>query len=675
MRNTLALAKSTYLLQHADDPVWWQEWGQAAFEAAKAENKPLFVSAGYSSCYWCHVMHHDSFSDASVAEVLNREFICIKVDREELPDVDDMLMDVVVGMHGHGGWPLTVFLTPDGRPFWGTTFLYRDQFLAALSQLADTWHRDREAIDRAGSGIVSEILGPMRAVHSVGKNVCSPSEVRRAVERFLEKSIPSVDSLYGGFGGAPKFPQAPILEILERITATSRLGASVADMIPSMIDRALEGMLQGGIHDHVGGGFHRYSVDRAWTIPHFEKMLVDNALLASIYRNAWCRTKRPEFLTGMERALDWMDRELSIGGGLACALDAGAVGHEGDFYGWRDSELEELLSPEEITTLKRACRCPAGGNFERGMTILSLDPDFPLSQYPTLIPIFDKLRLRRDTTRTAPQRDGKVLVGWNGLALSAFAGASACNQRFAERARQLAQYLHDRLYHGEALVRRGYEDSWGVPAQLEDYSYLIQGLLDAGVALGEEAWIQWALRLQSELDVQLWDDSVGRYRSDRSWGIAVQSFRLTDSAAPNPNAVALSNVVRLSRIFGDSSLGERGEHLAASILKESERYPFGCATGVSSLLELEYGRDVIPVGMPGIASSQEQPYAFPGVTVWKVPSGGGALPLLRDKQSCKDPGWLVCSQHGCRGPFATVQLAISDVAQSFIRGSGLLPSM
>ncbi|MBI3018258.1 MAG: thioredoxin domain-containing protein [Deltaproteobacteria bacterium] len=409
--NRLGKEKSPYLLQHKDNPVAWYAWGGEAFEAARAQNKPIFLSIGYSTCHWCHVMEKESFEEQEVAQVLNQHFISIKVDREERPDVDKIYMDAVVAMTGHGGWPMSMFLTSDLKPFFGGTYWPKNQFLVVLNQVAHSWNTERQKVE----GMSEQMVQHLRA--QVSKTTPQEFSDKNLILAYKE-ALRSFDSTNGGFGHAPKFPPSTKLQLLLRMARRTQ-NPKVLEMIEVTLDQ----MARGGIYDHLGGGFHRYSTDEQWLTPHFEKMLYDNASLSWTYLEAYQLTHKEMYREVAREILDYVLRDMTSGeGGFYSAEDADSEGEEGKFYVWTEAELKKHLTEQEFHQFSKVYGVASHGNFEHGATILNLQKEFSwgIKKDPLLHSAHQKLFQVRKK-RIHPYKDDKVLTDWNGLMMASMA--------------------------------------------------------------------------------------------------------------------------------------------------------------------------------------------------------------------------------------------------------------
>ena len=498
MPNRLQLEQSPYLLQHRDNPVDWRPWGAEAFQAAREEDKPVFLSIGYSTCHWCHVMAHESFEDAAAAEEINRDFIPVKVDREERPDVDAVYMAACIAMTGSGGWPLTVLLTPEQKPFWAGTYLPRRALLSLLRQAARLWREDRDSLLAAGEELTAHLKRE--------ENTGAGSPDRELVSRAASLYAQSFDPRWGGFGQAPKFPTPHNLLFLLRY---ARLTGD--DHARAMAERTLEGMYRGGLFDHVGGGFARYSTDEMWLVPHFEKMLYDNALLALAYTEAYQQTRRPLCGEVVRRTLDYVLRELTDPqGGFVCGQDADSEGVEGKYYLFTAGELRELLGPEDGEAFCRWYGVTQSGNFE-GRNILNLLAQERLEDEPERIRSLRERVYAYRLERTSLHRDDKVLAAWNGLMIAAMAraGLALDEPRYRDAAVGAAAFLRRHLTEESGrLLARWREGQAAHPGKLDDYAFCAWGLLELYGATFQPGYLAEAQRLMECLLEQFFTSSA-----------------------------------------------------------------------------------------------------------------------------------------------------------------------
>jgi uncharacterized protein len=609
MANGLAGEKSPYLLQHADNPVDWRPWGEAAFADAKREGKPIFLSIGYSTCHWCHVMAHESFENAEIAAIINRDFIPIKVDREERPDVDRVYMTFVQATTGSGGWPMSVWLTPDLEPFYGGTYFPPQSrwnmpgFPDVLQSIARSWATDRQRVLQSAQTLVNEVrrLGAGR-VTSAGGAIAGPEQLAVAVRQFAS----AFDARRGGFGDAPKFPRPS--ELLFLLREHARTG----EVAPrDMVLQTLRAMALGGMRDHIGGGFHRYSVDGNWRVPHFEKMLYDQAQLVLAYLEAAQASGDPLFAEIAEDTLRYVARELrSAEGGFYSAEDADSVppDHAGDeaphavegaFYAWSGEELRSLLGDGfEMFALRFGIEEHGNAPFDphgefTGLNLLytarSLE-DVASKTSRTLDDVAGALSRARLTlyaarvSRPRPHLDDKVLAAWNGLMIAAFARASRvlraerfglveAAERHLEVARRAARFVRERLWRAgdQTLLRRYRDGEAAIDGYAEDYASMAFGLLELFQATGEVEWLDWADTLQQRMDERFWDAESGGWFSTTGAdpSVLVRLKEDYDGAEPSAGALAALNILALSNLLPDDgrmarlerALGRFGERL------------------------------------------------------------------------------------------------------------------
>jgi uncharacterized protein YyaL (SSP411 family) len=588
--NHLARERSPYLLQHAGNPVDWYPWGEEAFARARAEDKPVFLSIGYSTCHWCHVMEHESFENAAVAELLNRHFISVKVDREERPDVDRVYMSFVQATTGSGGWPMSVFLTPDLKPFYGGTYFPpesrwgRPGFVDLLNELARVWREDRPRVDQAAG----ELFERLRLVTASGPRQAEAAIAStEALDVGVEQFQTAFDTRRGGFGDAPKFPRPSELLFLLREHARRMADGQRAEAPRLMAVETLRAMALGGIRDHIGGGFHRYSVDAEWRVPHFEKMLYDQAQLVLAYLEVAQATGDAFYATVAEDTLEYVMRDMTgTHGAFYSAEDADSVppehagspaAHksEGAFYIWEAAEIDELLGEDAAIARRRFGIEPAGnapqdpqGEF-RGKNLLYIAQtieDIAARSGKTPDELTAALvRTRRvlfeaRAKRPKPHLDDKVLTAWNGLMIGAFARAvrvlpdSPTTPRYLHAAQRAATFIHDTLWDqtGQRLLRRYREGDAAIDGYAEDYSYLIFGLLELFQADGDSKWLDWAASLQTSQDGLFWDEDDAGWFSTRGDDPTVL-LRLKedyDGAEPAANSISALNLLTLSHLTG-----------------------------------------------------------------------------------------------------------------------------
>ena len=550
--NKLIREKSPYLLQHAHNPVDWYPWGDEAFAKAKAEDKPVFLSIGYSTCHWCHVMERESFEDEQVAKALNQSFVSIKVDREERPDVDNFYMHACTALNGSGGWPLSCFLTPEKKPFFAGTYFPKEDsygragFITLLRYIADMWRDKRGEVDAAAAGVLGHIAerGP--------KNGALKATVDDAAYSTLRRSF---DSVNGGFGGAPKFPSPQDTLFLMRYGLAQKEGGAV-DMVRTTLAR----MRRGGLYDQIGGGFFRYSTDARWLVPHFEKMLYDNALHIYAYSEASVLIDKSFARTVRETAAFVLRDLHDIDGGFYTALDADSEEGEGRCYLWRPQEVEEALGSTDGARFCALYDVTARGNYE-GRSIPNLLKETPSAADADFAVSVNKRLLEYRGRRPQPFRDDKVLTANNGLMTAALACAGRIlhDTTYIGYASKCADFILRNLFAGDRLLARWRVGEAGIPAGCDDYACLIWGLIELYEATFEPRWLGEALRLADSADSLFWDTAQGGYYLSGSdiGDLPVRQKEYSDGALPSANSVMAQNLIKLSRLTGDSKFEAR----------------------------------------------------------------------------------------------------------------------
>ncbi len=570
MTNRLARETSPYLLQHAENPVDWYAWGDEAFARARTEDKPILLSVGYSACHWCHVMERESFENHDIAEVMNRHFVSVKVDREERPDVDQIYMQAVQSMTGHGGWPMTVFLTPDGAPFYGGTYFPPEDrhglpgFPRLLRSIAEAWQTRRDEVLQSSTQIASDLN---RTERLRGATTLLTEEVLFSAFQGLSAQF---DEALGGQEGAPKFPQPMIWEFVLRFW--KRSGNPRARQ---MVETTLTRMASGGIYDQLGGGFHRYSVDAQWLVPHFEKMLYDNGQLASLYLHASLAFGNPEYRRVCEETLDYIVREMTDpAGGFYSAQDADSEGHEGKFFVWTPEEIRDVLGPDEAKVVLAYWGVDRGPNFE-GKSILWV----PGEPAPERIAAARRRLYEARERRVHPGRDDKVLAAWNGLACRAFAEAGRGLGRadYITAAVNNARFILESMRQDGRLLRTWKGGQAKLRAYLEDYAMVAAALIDVYEATFERRWLDEARRLSDDMLRLFWDDSVGGFYDTGSdhERLIVRPRNLFDNAVPSGSSVAIETLLRLKVLTGESVYETRALTALRSMVDLMSRYPGG----------------------------------------------------------------------------------------------------
>lgn len=603
MTNRLTNESSPYLRQHADNPVDWYPWGEEALQKARAEDKPIFLSIGYSACHWCHVMAHESFEDQQVAAILNKHFVSVKVDREERPDLDRIYMSAVQALTGRGGWPMSVFLTPDGQPFYGGTYFPpvprygMPAFADVLWAVVDAWRNRRQELVEGGRNLVAAIEQQM----VVGPNLEPETLKHETIQSAFRNLQRSFDQVHGGWEGAPKFPQPMVLEFLLRYHhATDELEAL------HMVTRTLQAMARGGMYDQLGGGFHRYSVDDHWLVPHFEKMLYDNAQLARVYLHAWQVTGEPFFRTIVEETLDYVVREMtSPEGGFYSTQDADSEGEEGKFFVWTRDEIRQVLGNDADEFIV-AYGVSRHGNFE-GKNILEFVGD--MDQRHVLAKARGRLFEAREE-RVHPGRDDKVLTSWNGLMLAAFAeaarvleredGSTALAASYREVAARNAGFLLSELRTPEGRLYRTWKDGVaGVNVYLEDHTHLIEGLLELYQTTFDPRWYVAAREL-AEMMIEHFRAPEGFYdTSDDHEALIVRPRELQDNAVPSGNGMAAAALLKLAGLSNEPRYAELAHQALARMQPMMAQYPLGFGQWLQALsYALSQPQEIAIVGEP-----------------------------------------------------------------------------
>ncbi|WP_275099688.1 DUF255 domain-containing protein [Sedimenticola hydrogenitrophicus] len=596
--NRLILEDSPYLIQHAHNPVDWYAWGAEAFEKAKRENKPIFLSIGYATCHWCHVMERESFENPAIAELLNRHFVAIKVDRERRPEVDQTYMTAVQLIAGRGGWPLNGFLTPDGKPFHGGTYYPPDPFRDLVTRVAALWDGKRqEVLDQAER--VAQVLAAVQARQAMAGEVG-----REAIQAAVTEALETHDELQGGFGPAPKFPREPLLMLL--LNAAER---SPEPALLEAIGTTLDAIARGGIHDQVGGGFHRYATDNDWLVPHFEKMLYNQAQLARVYLLAWRLTGNPLYRRVASQTLDYVLRDMrSAEGAFYSAIDADSEGREGTFFLWTPDQLRGVLPAEDAALAINLFGVTDNGNFEGG-NILHLPR--PLAEFAgengmsqtQLLDHIDRIRERLYQAREArphPLRDDKILTAWNGMMITTLAQAGDLlgEPRYTEAAARAARFLWEQNHRETGELWRVHLDgSSSIPALQEDYAYFAEGLLQLYDGTGDRLWLVRARELADAMLERFWDETRGGFYMSHQENQLTALGRARemggDTSMPSGNSVALRVLQMLSVRTDWFDYGERARATLAAFAEPVARHPPGFGyllAGADDLLHGEWGR-------------------------------------------------------------------------------------
>ena len=639
MPNRLAKETSPYLLQHAQNPVEWFPWGEEAFAKARSEDRPVFLSIGYSACHWCHVMERESFENHDVADLLNQNFVSIKVDREERPDIDSIYMQAVQLMTGHGGWPMSVFLTPDGAPFYAGTYFPPDDrhgmpgFKRVLAHVADAYKSRRSDV-QAASDEVQQVINSSLQTRSRGK-------VDRAVlDRAAASIARGYDDVNGGFGTAPKFPPSMTLDFL------MQSGGYDEEIV-----NTLTKMAQGGMYDQIGGGFHRYSVDASWLVPHFEKMLYDNALLARLYTRAWQWKKDPFFARIANEILGFVQREMtSPDGGFYSTLDADSEGEEGKFYVWSRDEVLQILGEDEGRIFCDLFDVTERGNWE-GHNILHVVGDVD-ARADLVARAKCKLYGVR-SKRVWPARDEKILSGWNGWMLAAFAEACLAFDRYEDVVRNNAEFLIKRIDGGGRLIRHA-----AISGMLEDYAGLAWGLTLAYEAVHERRYLDSANQLLEQIRARFADEENGGFFDtpiDHE-KLITRPKDMFDNATPSGNSLACDVLLRHALLFARQQYAEQATEALEAAMPIAERYPsgFGFLLGVAQW-RAGQPKEIAITGPTSDPSFRALRRIIGGEflphRVLVAGSGSSDLPLMEDRDQHRVMGYL-CEAYACAEPTA-----------------------
>lgn len=580
--------KSPYLLQHAYNPVDWYPWGDEAFSRAKQEDRPIFLSIGYSTCHWCHVMAHESFEDPSVAAAMNDAFVCIKVDREERPDIDQIYMAVALMMTGRGGWPLTIIMTPDKRPFFAATYIPKSGrfgqmgMMELMPRIKDLWKNQRKELLSSADKIIDN-LKSIQKTEGRGK------------DKGLELDASTLDAAYnglsrifdiqnGGFGSAPKFPTPHNLLFLLRYWKRSRDENAL-----EIVETTLDAMRMGGIYDHVGFGFHRYSTDAEWFIPHFEKMLYDQALLIMAFAEAYQATGKDDYARTAREIIEYVLRDMtSPEGGFYSAEDADSEGEEGRFYLWTANELKGLLDKDEYSIFIKIYDVRETGNFEKGRNILRMRSSLEDASSVFGIPkedlknrlelIMRKLFSARDK-RVHPAKDDKILADWNGLMIAALARAAQIlnEPRYANAAKKASDFILQNMKRSDGRLLHRYKDGAGILANLDDYAFLTWGLIELYEAVFDIQYLNAAIDLNKDMIRHFWDDSEGGlyFTPDNGEALPVRQKEIYDGAVPSGNSVAMLDLLMLSHLTGDPALEEMANSISHAFAGAVGELPLG----------------------------------------------------------------------------------------------------
>ena len=674
MPNRLAQETSPYLLQHADNPVDWYPWGKDALERARMEDKPILLSIGYAACHWCHVMAHESFENPAIAALMNEKFINIKVDREERPDIDGIYMQAVQALTGNGGWPMTVFLTPFGEPFYGGTYYPPEDrqgmpsFSRVLNAVSDAYHNRRESVTQT-SRQLREIYDAAK-LQARSEGAITP----RALELAYRSIAQKYDVRHGGFEGAPKFPQTMSLDFLLRYWR--RTGT---DYALEMVTDTFRKMAHGGIYDQIGGGIHRYTVDAVWLVPHFEKMLYDNALFIRLGAHLWQATHDTEFRRVTEESVKWVAREMtSPDGGFYSSLDADSEGEEGKFYVWTVQEIDSLLG-RNSAIVKDYFGVTAGGNFE-GKNIFHVRADPSLAaaragmkreQLDEMIEKAKAILYSARTKRVWPGRDEKILASWNGLMLRAVATAARAFERddFANLAVRNGEFLHENLVTNGRVFRSLSRTDSRIPGFLEDYAAVALGFIALYELNFDRKWIERAKTLADSIVEWFWDEQLGAFfDTPRDAETLITRPRdATDNATPSGTSLAVDLLLSLSELLHEADMRRRATFVLETLASPMIRYPsaFGHVLGAADMAV----NGAVEVAIAGVPKTKGFEALRHEVATHYVPSlvlAGGApgngIALMDGRLPVNGTATAyVCRSYSCEAPATSPSMLASQL--------------
>ncbi len=692
--NRLDSAGSPYLRQHADNPVHWQPWDDAALAAANERDVPIFLSIGYSACHWCHVMEEESFEDPEIAEALNGSFVPIKVDREERPDLDQIYQTICQLVSGGGGWPLSVWLTPDGKPFYVGTYFPKEStgqrpgFRQLLEDIAASWSdpEQRAEIESRADQWTDAITSEVESTPDVPDDVDQDPPGEELLETAVRAALRSADNEYGGFGGGngPKFPQARRLELL--LTAAT----AGNDNAVAIATRSLDAMASGGLYDHLGGGFHRYTVDRKWTVPHFEKMLYDNAELPRVYLSAYQYTGTERYADTVRETLQFVDRELRDDGGFYSTLDAQSGGAEGTFYVWTPSQVHEVLDDAEAELFCDRFGVTKQGNFEKATTVLNITASIDdLAAEYDLQP--EEIRSRLDAAKNAlfearsdrerPRRDEKVLAGWNGLMISAFARAGrVLDTSFAGTATEALSAVRSALWDESdgRLRRRVIDGEVAGEGYLEDYAFLGRAAFDLYQATGEVEPLVFAIDLAETIVDEFYDEERGTLYFTPESGEALVSRpqEFYDQSTPSSLGVAVRLLVQLDGFRTDRRFAEIADDVLATHSNRIDTQPLEHVSLTLAAIERARGGTELTIAAEEMPESWRETLArryIPGMVLAQRPADEAALeewlavvglgeapPAWADRGACdNEPTVYACRSFTCSPPKHDLEEALS----------------
>lgn len=669
--NSLIHETSPYLLQHAHNPVDWHPWSESVLVLAKNLDKPIFISIGYSACHWCHVMERESFEDEDIAALMNKEFVCVKVDREERPDIDAIYMQSVQMLNGHGGWPLNCFALPDGKPFWGGTYFRPNDFLELLSNVSDLYHsRKGELEDQA-----EQLMQGMRISIIEANNSKTAIISKESIDRALLDLSFYFDKEDGGFKGAPKFPMPIVWQMLLKNDAFNRNGKYFEQVSITLLR-----MAYGGIYDQAGGGFARYSTDRKWKVPHFEKMLYDNAQLISLYSDAYKIDKLPLFREVIDDTLEFIEREMTAtGGGYYSALDADSDGHEGRFYTWSQEEWNSCLG-EYAGLMGKYFSVGGEGEWENGENILlrtQTDNAFAeqnflsIAELKALVTSSKRTLLKTRGKRTRPSTDTKIIASWNAMMVKAYADSysSTGNETYLEKGISGANFILDNLTHERGRMFHIYSSGKAhIHGFLEDYAFMSDAMLALYQATFDETWLFKSLSLaEYALEYFSGEHPVMLHMTEQGENkLPVNPVETIDGVIPSANAVLALTIYRLSRFFYRPDLSDRAIEMLAHIIADAIKNPSSYSHWLSLAQEVNARCLLVVVcGKDSKAFRKEMLKHYLPFTLFAGSSGPSKLPCLTDLFTEGRTLFYICTPDYCMEPLENVEKTILTIRGYF----------
>lgn len=666
--NDLIHETSPYLLQHAHNPVNWMAWGEKALDKAKKENKPILVSIGYAACHWCHVMEHESFEDSTVAALMNEKFVCIKVDREERPDVDQIYMDAVQLMTGSGGWPLNCIALPDGRPIWGGTYFPKTNWMNALEQISELWENKPDE----AYGYAERLTSAVQKMDAIVPVTDAPDFVEADLEEILEPWRKTFDMDEGGRKGAPKFPIPNNWMFLMRVDHFKK-----DPTIGPAVDLTLKKLAWGGIYDQVGGGFARYSVDQFWKVPHFEKMTYDNGQLVSLYSEAYQRKQDPLYKRVVYETLEYTAREMtSPEGGIYSSLDADSEGEEGKFYVWTKADIDQALGAD-AAWFNEYYQVTEGGNWEHGNNVLIMKQspeDFAAKQGMSTEELLKKLKTAKKTLfdlrskRIRPGLDDKVLTSWNALMMKGYVDAYRAfgEQSFLDAALRNANFIETKLRDGNRLNRNYKDGRATINAFLDDYALLAEAYIDLYEATLDPVWLTRARGLADYAIMHFFDQAQQMffYTSDEDPALIARKKELMDNVIPGSNSVMANVLFDLGHYFDEASYHDLSKRMLQNIKKDMPRYGSGYSNwGMLMLKHLNPYYEVVIAGPKAKDFARKMDgYYLPNVLlVAATKEKPGQLPLLEYRFLENQTRVYVCQNKVCQLPVDAVEEAVQQM--------------